>query len=150
MSDYTEDDAYIGPDVEDTEPGGSWDPEIRRSEQRRPAGKKRRSNAPDMSNAPRPQDRKGKSAPQREAEADEDEMMEIEFEGMVFEVPADQEDWPIFATQRFSRGLHYDAVEIILGPAQWAKLVGKFPKTRDVRRFANHLAQVYGFGEAGN
>ncbi|MDG3012144.1 hypothetical protein G4X40_18540 [Rhodococcus sp. D2-41] len=102
-------------------------------------------------NAPRPQDRKPKKrkpAPRREAEGDE--MVVIEFGGREYEVPADQDDWPILAVQAFSRQQHIDAIEHLLGPRQWAQFIVRHPKKRDFEAFSERIADEFGFGGAGN
>lgn len=160
MSDYTEhdyDDADVDFDDErqddeqlDDAPGGSWEPDLRAREQR-PRGKgkkgKRRSGLDIPANAPRPQDHK-KSAAQREA--DGDATVEIVFRGEKFRVAADMDDWHVLAVQAFSRGRNIDAIEMLLGPRQWARYLTKFSKKRDFDEFAELVAIRFGFGAAGN
>lgn len=88
-------------------------------------------------------------APQREAE-DEIETITLDFHGQKFTLPADQEDWPILATQAFSKGLAIDGIELILGRVQWARFVAKFPRKRQFTEFSDLIAEEFGFGSAGN
>lgn len=90
-----------------------------------------------------------KSAAQREGE-DAVEMVELEFHGEKFKLPADQEDWPILATQAFSKGWAIDGIEHILGRGQWARFVNKFPRKRQFNEFSDLIAEEFGFGTAGN
>lgn len=150
MSDYDDtdyDDTDVEHDEETQAEGGSWEPALREREQRKGKGK-RRSGIAVPDHAPRPQDRKPKSAPQREAE--QDETVVLEFRGEKFVVPADPDDWHILATQAFSNGRNIDAVQHLLGPRQWARYVAKFTKKRDFDGFAEVVAETFGFGSSGN
>lgn len=98
-------------------------------------------------------DEETKSAPQREAEAVEGdviEMVTLEFHGDKFKVPADQDDWPILAVQAFSKGLAIDGIEHILGRVQWARFIQKFPRKRQFGEFSDLIAEEFGFADAGN
>lgn len=97
--------------------------------------------------AKRPQDRK-RSAAQREAEADE--TVTVEYEGYEFDIPADQDDWPILALQAFTKNLNIDGIEHLLGPRQWAVFVTNFTKMRDFNAFAEVVSAEFGFGSSGN
>ncbi|WP_051407148.1 hypothetical protein [Nocardia sp. CNY236] len=88
------------------------------------------------------------SAAQREAEGIETVL--CEFGGMTFEVPADPDDWPTVVHQAFARNAHIDAIEHLLGPQQWARFNHRFPKKRQFVEFSNLLAELLGFGTAGN
>ncbi|MGW6699642.1 hypothetical protein [Nocardia sp. NPDC055049] len=89
-----------------------------------------------------------KAAAQREAEGVE--TMPIEFGGLSFTVPVDPDDWPTRVHQALGRNLHIDAIELLLGPVQWAKFNAKFPRKRDFVEFAEILGEQLGFGSAGN
>ena len=55
-------------------------------------------------NAPKPQDHKApkKTAAQREAEGIDE--VEVEFDGEVYEIPADPIDWEVSTTEAFEQG----------------------------------------------
>jgi len=106
----------------------------------------RKTNAPDLSNAPEPQDHK--SPAQREA--DKTEFVNIEHGGRTFEIVADQDDWPLLAIQAFSKNLGIDAIEHLLGPRQWAMYLSTNPTRRDFNEFSEKIAEEFGFGTAGN
>lgn len=160
--DDTDADEYDDDQDDDERPGGSWEPQMRKNRAARRAEQKgrRRSAARIPADAPRPRDRKpkqekrprrtapAKSAAQREAEGDE--MVVFEFHGFDFEVPADMDDWPTLALQAFSKDLHFDMVEHLLGPMQWAVFNSNFPKRRHFIEFAQMLANEFGFGTMGN
>lgn len=155
--DFADDDDAADGDVdEDDRPGGSWEPEMRKNRATRRAESKRRSGARVPSNAKRPKDRQPKraarrSAPQREAELEPGDVVVLEFRGRKFEIPADMDDWPTLAHQAFAKQLHYDALEYLLGPQQWAVLVTNVAHTRrDFVRFSNMVAREFGFGTPGN
>ncbi|MFC9768654.1 hypothetical protein [Rhodococcus jostii] len=93
-----------------------------------------------------PQDHK-KSAAQREAEGDQ--YVTITYGGLEFEILADQDDWPVLAIQAFSKRLGIDAIEHLLGPAQWARFVTRFPKKRQFDEFSEVIAAEFGFGSSG-
>lgn len=105
----------------------------------------RKANAPAMDNAPEPQDHK---APRREAEGAE--TVSLEFKGATYDIPADQEDWPLRAVQAFSKGMAIDGVEHLLGPRQWALFMKGNPTKRNFDEFSEQIAEEYGFGTAGN
>lgn len=155
--DEYDDDGGDGDDQDDdAAPGGSWEPEMRKNRAARRAEGRRRSGTRVPADAKRPRDRQPKraprrSAPQREAEADPGEVVELRFGGRKFTIPADMDDWPTLAHQAFAKQLHYDALEHLLGPQQWALLVTSAAKTkRDFVKFSNMVAREFGFGTAGN
>lgn len=146
-----------GADEDDEDrPGGSWEPEMRKNRATRRAEAKRRSGTRVPSNAKRPKDRQPKRAArrpaaQREAEIEPGDVVVLEFRGRKFEIPADMDDWPTLAHQAFAKQLHYDALEYLLGPQQWAILVTNVAHTRrDFVRFSNMVAREFGFGTPGN
>lgn len=155
--DRAADDAEDAEDAdEDDRPGGSWEPEMRKNRATRRAEAKRRSGTRVPANAKRPRDREPKRAPrrspaQREAEHETGNVVVLEFRGRKFEIPADMDDWPTLAHQAFAKQLHYDALEYLLGPQQWAILVTNVAHTRrDFVRFSNMVAREFGFGTPGN
>ncbi|QIS00992.1 hypothetical protein F5X71_00400 [Nocardia brasiliensis] len=93
-----------------------------------------------------PQDHK----PPAQREADGDDEVTVEFRGESFTVPADTDDWPTLAHQALGSNRHIDGMEILLGPKQWPRLIRLCPKKRDFEEFSQMLADVMGFGTAGN
>lgn len=110
------------------------------------APRTRKANAPDMSNAPDPQDHK--SPAQREAEAID--TIELEFRGGKFTVPAHPDDFPVLASQAFSKNMNIDGIEHLLGPRQWALFLSKNPRKKDFDEFARQFFTSMGFGDEGN
>lgn len=93
-----------------------------------------------------------KPAAQREAEAEESsDTITLEFHGEKFTIPADMDnDWPILARQAFGRAQNIDAVELLLGPEQWERYVGKFPRGRELNEFVRLISKEMGLGTTGN
>ena len=110
------------------------------------APRTRKANAPDMTGAPEPQDRK--SPAQREAE--NIDTLELEYGGAVFTVPSDPDDFPVLAAQAFSKNLNIDGLEHLLGARQWAMFISKSPRKRDIDGLVKQLFANLGFGDSGN
>jgi len=114
---------------------------------RKAPARTRKANAPDMSNAPEPQDHK--TPAEKEAKS-EDGMTTLDFHGQKFTVPSDQDDWPILAVQAMSKSMHIDGMQHLLGPVQWQKFVTLFPTRRQFNEFSKALAAELGFETLGN
>lgn len=108
-------------------------------------------------NAPRPQDRlpkqrkpkkRKKSAAEREAEGIE--TVEVEYDGEVYEIPADVQDWPVDVSEAFERGLAVTAIRGLLGRDQWAKVSAKKYRLRQLGEMYERLAEAGGFSDSGN
>ncbi|ORL01567.1 hypothetical protein [Prescottella equi] len=126
--------------------------EARESRQDKPAGRprggrggrgSRRSGSAVPANAPKPQDHKQKKTPaQREGEGDS--IFVLEYNGTDYVVPADPEDWPTVAVQYLTANRAADALELILGPSQWATFNRENPRLRDFKRFSMELGRGMG------
>lgn len=105
----------------------------------------RKTNAPDMSKAPEPQDHK--SPAQREAEGDHE--MEIVFDGVTYIVPSSME-----YTKGVARAIDLKQgtvmVEKLLGPKQFQKFLNTDPYDGDYGRLVKEWIEATGFGDEGN
>lgn len=72
----------------------------------------------------------------------------IEFRGQEFTFPADRGKWPTRAVQRFGRRQNVDAVELLLGPAQWDRLNVVAPALADFWEFFPIFAVASGLATA--
>ncbi|WP_433658032.1 hypothetical protein ACQPW1_39695 [Nocardia sp. CA-128927] len=88
-----------------------------------------------------------KPAAQREAEADE--TVEFEFEGVVYTAPANLD-----RTKGVARALDQRrgtvALELLLGPAEFAKFLETDPYDADYGKMLDAWADACGFENAGN
>ena len=119
--------------------------------------------APSMSRAPKPQDRKpkkravAKPAVQREAEADNDpdvaehiDTIEVPYDGEIYNIPADPQDWPIMATRAFEKGHMVSAIEELVGAVQFNRMARKGYRNRHFAEIYDAFAEVGGFKTSGN
>lgn len=119
----------------------------------------RPSRIPD--HAPRPQDRK----PAATADPDPEPEVGLEpvfnealgilvatvyHDGLVLELPADPEDWPITATRAFEQGKVITAVENILSTEDFNKVLKKGYRNKDFGKLYEALARAGGFENSGN
>ena len=112
----------------------------------------RKSNAPDMSRAPKPSDRP-KSAAQIEAEAEDH--VSVEWEGMTFSILADADDWPFWeVTHPLSSGNIPTALVGLLDtvPGQSFKLRAAFPSLTNTqaRGLFDAINKAIGLHSTGN
>lgn len=144
--DYDEVEDYIEPEGYDDE---HPDDEVEVQE-RRPAPRNRSRQAPrNMSRLPRPQDHKRKR-PQVQREAEGDDTIDIEFRGATYTVAADQDDWTLEAMEAFEQNQMFAGVRALLGPRQWERFKARHNNRRAFREFLDEIADIFGFGDAGN
>lgn len=106
-------------------------------------------------NAPRPQDHRPATASEDPSEPVMNEALgiltvTIEYDGMELELPSDPEDWPIKATRAFEQGKIITAVEKILSPKDFQKVLDKNYRNKEFGKLYEKLASAGGFGNAGN
>lgn len=124
----------------------------------RPAAPAPRRRGPDMSRAPRPQDRQAPAqAPEVEdyPEAVMDEatgvyVVSLQHDGMTFTIPADPADWPIKATRAFEQGKIITAVEELLPAREFNALLSANYRNNDFGKLYERLAKAGGFDTSGN
>lgn len=131
MPSHDDFDAFDNDDVDTEAAEPKRKPAAKRAPAKRPAARKTAANR-----APK------KPAAQREAERDE--VFVLEYNGTDYEVPADPEDWPTIAVQHLTANRAADALELILGPVQWATFNRENPRLRDFRQFAFELGRGMG------
>ncbi|HEY9314638.1 hypothetical protein [Williamsia sp.] len=177
-SDYYTDDDELDDDLEvdaeyedeDNEP----EPEpTHRIPRKRAAAKQSRIPA----NAPRPQDRQTKAAKKAPAkkvaakrapakraaakrapakraavqvEAEDDEFIEIEHDGLVLTIPSDVLKWSMEATYAFEQGNAVTAVSELVGPRGFAEIRAKRYNNEEFGELFEKLAEVGGFYTSGN
>lgn len=113
---------------------------------------------PDMSRAPRPQDRQAPAAapvaedfPEQEwDEVQEIYVVKIEHDGLELTIPADPADWPIRATYAFENGKILNAIEALLSAKDFAKLMAKNYRNSEFGKLYERLAKAGGFDTSGN
>lgn len=109
-------------------------------------------------NAPRPQDRKAKADPVEDFDESEpvmDEatgilMVTIHHDGLELSIPADPVDWPILATRAFENGKIISAIEGLLTPQEFAKVLKKNYRNKEFGKLYEKLAKAGGFDNTGN
>lgn len=74
----------------------------------------------------------------------------VHYDGMVLEIPADPEDWPIKATRAFEQGKAVTAVESLLSSKDFEKILEKNYRNKQFGELFNELAKAGGFANSGN
>ena len=76
--------------------------------------------------------------------------VEVEFDGEVYEIPADPIDWEVSTTEAFEQGKVVTAIRQLLGPEQWKAVSAKRYRNRQFRELFDLLAEAGGFDNSGN
>lgn len=71
-------------------------------------------------------------------------------DGMRLEIPADPEDWPITATRAFENNRIVTAIEGLLSPEDFQKVMKKKYRNKDFGKLYDALAKAGGFSNSGN
>ena len=105
----------------------------------------RKTNAPDMSKAPTPQDHKSPA----QAEAEGEATTTIEWDGLEFEILSDPDDWDFWTVvEPLSANNVVQATLGLLGPKQTLKLRQARPKIKptDFASLFQAIQEQVGFG----
>ncbi|MGV8972251.1 MAG: hypothetical protein ACOH10_08000 [Rhodoglobus sp.] len=85
-----------------------------------------------------------------QAEAEGVEMIDVEWHGHVYAVPADADDWSVEAMMAFESGLNAHGLQAILKPADWKTLMATSPRKRDLMDLFDTMAKALGLDGAPN
>lgn len=69
---------------------------------------------------------------------------------MRLEIPADPEDWPITATRAFENNRIVTAIEALLSPEDFQKVMKKKYRNKDFGKLYEAMAKAGGFSSSGN